>query len=35
MLPRQAQDNTFQMEVKIMAEKKEVVTKMKEIRRSW
>jgi hypothetical protein len=33
MLPRQAQDTTFQMEVKIVAEKKEAVAK--EMQRLW
>ena len=30
-----AQDNTFQIEVKIVAEKKEIVAKMKEMQRLW
>ena len=34
-LPRQAQDTTFKMEVKIVAEKKETVAKMKELQRLW
>ena len=35
MLPRQAQDTTFQIEVKIVAEKRGAVAKMEEMQRLW